>query len=287
MKSVSTKIAYMVIGSILTIIGYHFGNIDNNTAEAQRDDPIDDEIRCRRLVLVGDDDTPRIILETSPGDDGRIRIGNQNRKLRVVLGVAVIDGIETGEIHVIDTEDKVAGSIASDMHGGYMAVYSRDGATRRPLAQISTTEKGNGVVSVRDKDGLLLPGLGKDGDPFRDQVSSPNEDLLDLGGPKSATFVPGPVLIVSEILQKGDKLQRFNFSNDVKDQESVTYVVAKNSRSLNKSYDGPFIWFTKKNAWIELTNGTRYTCKTENCIIDMETYTISTGEISVSYRNTK
>ena len=36
MKKVLTKIGYMAFGSLLTLIGYHFGNIDNNSANAQQ-----------------------------------------------------------------------------------------------------------------------------------------------------------------------------------------------------------------------------------------------------------
>ena len=67
MKTILTKMTYMAIGSLLTLIGYHFGNIDNNSANAQirvtpQETEIVDEIRCRELVIVGDDDTPRITL---------------------------------------------------------------------------------------------------------------------------------------------------------------------------------------------------------------------------------
>lgn len=90
----------------------------------------------------------------------------------------------------------------------------------------------------------------------------------------------------SRLLQKGDKLPPFNYFNDVKNQSKLAYV-AGDLKLFNESYDGPSIWFTEKGGWIELTNGTRYTCETEYCIINMDTYTILKGEIYVSYKNIK
>ncbi len=43
----------MAFGSLFTLIGYHFGNIDNNIAETQRipRENAQDELRCRSLYL--------------------------------------------------------------------------------------------------------------------------------------------------------------------------------------------------------------------------------------------
>ena len=35
MKKVMEKVIFMAVGSLLTIIGYHFGTVDNNSANAQ------------------------------------------------------------------------------------------------------------------------------------------------------------------------------------------------------------------------------------------------------------
>ena len=47
-----------------------------------------DEIRCRKLVIVGDDDTPRITLETDFLDRGEILIYNEDGAQRVYLSVS-------------------------------------------------------------------------------------------------------------------------------------------------------------------------------------------------------
>ena len=293
MKNVSTKITYMVIGSLLTLIGYHFGNVETNSAVAQKDDPIVDEIRCRRLVIVGEDNTPRIVLETEVDDSGRIAIGNQDRELRLLFRANLSDGVESGSIAVIAEDGKVAGVISSDMYGGYMAVHTRNGSARKPLAQISTTEDGDGLVVTRDKTDQEVGLIGGEKnrtsqERYRDLRVLIDDDASYFEN-KSAIFYARRIEFKSEdiLLQKGNKLLPFNFSNDVKGRKGqVAYIVGSLKFSGN-FYDGPLIWFAKKGDWIELTNGTRYTCNTEDCIINMETYTILKGEIYVSYKDTE
>ena len=68
MKKFLTKIGYMAFGSLLTIIGYHFGNVDNNSVNAQQPlgtfVEIVDKIRVRQVEIVGNDNSPRIYLGT-------------------------------------------------------------------------------------------------------------------------------------------------------------------------------------------------------------------------------
>ena len=104
MKKILTKVGYMAFGSLLTLIGYHFGNIDNNSANAQlqfsgqEKEEIVDEIRCRSFVIVGDDDTPRIHLGTNDLDRGAIVVYNEDRANRIFLGIA--SDIDTGIITI-------------------------------------------------------------------------------------------------------------------------------------------------------------------------------------------
>ena len=220
MKNVSTKIAYMVIGSLLTIIGYHFGNIDNNAAEAEkedrppmgfrigaeRDDPIADEIRVRRLVIVGEDDTPHIVADTH----------------RVV------------EVRKGDNTSRIETAIVIGKKGGQQLLLHPDGIHRS--------------VPIEIEEGSML-------------------------------------------YKKGDKLPPFDSGDIVKKSGSIVIVNRNNKIGGRIVGELPpnenFIRFIGENTWIELSNGTRYTCKTEKCIIDMETHTISEGEISVSYKDRK
>ena len=170
MKNVFTKITYMVIGSILTLIGYHFGSIENNTVDAQEDNPIAGEIRSRRFVLVGQNDNiPRVVIETTRNDHGSIAIGNQDGMLRLLLDSSSMDnGMETGGIRIYQEEGELIALIGSDQNGGSMSIYNgdrvRDGVitkTLEPVVQIATTSKGHGFVLTNDADeqktGMLAP----------------------------------------------------------------------------------------------------------------------------------
>ena len=165
MKNILTKVGYMAFGSLLTLIGYHFGNIDNNSADAQVftiEDPkpeIVDEIRCRKLVIVGDDDTQRIRLVTDSSDRGEIRIYNENWAGRVYLGVASDD---TGLFTISGKESGgVAAGLGVDDHGGFMALWNK--VFDKPVVQASITNKGEGFIFTHDKTGYQTDSAGSPG----------------------------------------------------------------------------------------------------------------------------
>lgn len=140
MKKILTKVGYMAFGCLLTVIGYHFGNIDNNSADAQLVDrekaQIVDEIRCRKLVIVGTDNTPRIILDTNFFNHGNIRIHNKDGTSRVYLGA------EDGDRGVLEIYGKeavgVAVALSVDDNGGYMALWNK--VLDKPVLQTGITE---------------------------------------------------------------------------------------------------------------------------------------------------
>lgn len=160
MKKVLTKVGYMAFGSLLTLIGYHFGNIDNNTANAQRifdsgSGPVvrvpKDEIRCRRLVIVGADNTPRITLGLDSFDRGAIEIGDEHRNRRVYLNVATFDGVEGGTIELSAKDSgSVSAILGTDLYGGYMTLYNRNPASIRPVVHASITSNERGAIVLRD-----------------------------------------------------------------------------------------------------------------------------------------
>ena len=117
MKNILTKLSYMAFGCLLTIIGYHFGNIDNNNADAQTSFmpvPIDDRILCRRLIIVGKDNTPRITLEADRFDRGKIEIGDEHRIRRVYLGIDAVDGVEGGAIELSAKGSDISASLGTE-----------------------------------------------------------------------------------------------------------------------------------------------------------------------------
>ena len=164
MKTVLTKVTYMAIGSLLTLIGYHFGNIDNNSADAQvivgKNASIVEELRCRSLVIVGDDDTPRIILGTSFSDRGEIQIYNEGGARRVYL--AVVGGINNIDSGFLEIQAKESGSVSValgvDSYGGYMALWNK--VLDEPVIQASLTKKGHGSIVIRDIAGNQIGVMG-------------------------------------------------------------------------------------------------------------------------------
>lgn len=79
------KLQYMVIGAVLMAVGIGIGSIFTTPIVAEKDN-VFDEITCRQLVVVGKDDTTRIILNTDFNDPGRINIYNENSDRRIFLG---------------------------------------------------------------------------------------------------------------------------------------------------------------------------------------------------------
>ena len=251
MKNVSTKIAYMVIGSLLTLIGYHFGNIETNTATAQKDDAIVDEIQCRRLVVVGDDGTTR-----------------------VDLGSEFFDGVETGYINIIGEGKLPSATIRSSAYGGNMAIYNRDSNQESPVVQIATTEKGHGIVATYDKDGQLGDSVG----------SPPGEDVSFIGirrpidkasrgRPDLKIFDTGSIDIPSKILRKGDKIPSFN-SDDCK----VTMYITSYQSTIGE-VKNEIVFPPNGMGKIILKDGTRYTSP-EGCTI--RDFTIISGSLMVN-----
>ena len=173
MKNILTKVGYMAFGSLLTLIGYHFGNIDNNTADAQITLPdienaiIHDEIRCRKLVIVGDDNTPRITLWKTVIDSGMMQIYDEEGTSRVRLGVASSDN--NNDIGVLQIRARELGGSAvflgSDANGGFMSLYNK--VSDKPILQTGITNKGEGFILTRDKVGYNTWNAGGGTGSFR------------------------------------------------------------------------------------------------------------------------
>ena len=162
MKKILTKLGYMAFGSLLTLIGYHFGNIDNNSANAQiviTAPEIVDEIRCRKLIIVGDDGSRRITLGTDFFDRGEIEIYNENWARRVYLGVANDDA---GSLTILGKgSGGVAAGLGVDSNGGYMALWNK--VLDKPVLRTGITDKGNGFILIRDKAGYQTDSEGVKG----------------------------------------------------------------------------------------------------------------------------
>ena len=257
MKNVFTKIGYIVIGSLLTLIGYHFGTVDNNTASAQKDDAIVDEIQCRRLVVVGNDGTPRIDL-----------------------GSRVFDGVEAGYINIIGAGKLPSATMGSDAYGGSIAIFNSDLNQEAAIVQIATTEKGHGIVATIDKDGQL--------DNF---VTSSPEEMVSfrsigryinkvyhaaVGVDDPRTPEPDRIEIESpaKTLRKGDKIPSFN-----SDDRNVTMYIAWDQSTIGEVKKNEIVFPPNGMGVIILKDGTRYTSP-EGCTI--RDWTIISGSLIVN-----
>ena len=127
--NILTKMSYMAFGSLLTLIGYHFGNIDNDSANAQivitpSETEIIDEIRCRNRIVVGDDDTPRGALGTNDVDRGAIVIYNEDEVRRIFIGVALERDQGMLAMNAKDSSGETTVQLSTDNKGGYTGLWN-------------------------------------------------------------------------------------------------------------------------------------------------------------------
>ena len=173
MKKILTRISYMAVGSLLTLIGYHFGNVDNNSADAQvqfdmrEKTEIVDEIRCRKLVILGEDDTQRITLWADPADQGQIQVLNEDGAERILLGVA--SNIDSGVITINAKESGgTAVMLGVDSYGGFMSLWNK--LIDTAIVSAGITNKGDGYVSTNDKAGYSTWNGGPKGEFIADEI---------------------------------------------------------------------------------------------------------------------
>lgn len=93
MKKVMEKVIFMVVGSLLTIIGCHFGTVNNNSTNAQINGNLSqpngefDLISCRALTITDANGNGRILLG-SLGDIASIVLTDEDKKSRIGLTVS-------------------------------------------------------------------------------------------------------------------------------------------------------------------------------------------------------
>lgn len=176
MKNIITKLSYMALGGLLTLIGYHFGNIENHTADAQvAADEVKDVIRCRKLIIVGKKGggildigrKDRIVLETTDMDRGSISIYSDDGLFsRILLGVASDE--DTGFLNMYRSDDNpgiqnnLGVQLGVGTDGGRMTLYNKERNKGRNTAvfQAGVTTDGHGYAVTLDRDSQHTDALG-------------------------------------------------------------------------------------------------------------------------------
>ena len=156
----------MALGGLLTLIGYHFGNIENNTADAQvAADEVKDVIRCRKLIIVGEGGAlrgpnHRIVLETTDMDRGIITIYNEVGVLpRILLGVT--NNEDTGFLRVYGPDNNLGVQLAAGIDGGKMQLYNK--VRNSAVFKAGVTMDGRGYAVTLGIDGQQTDGIGPKG----------------------------------------------------------------------------------------------------------------------------
>lgn len=173
MKKVSTKIGYMVIGSLLTIIGYHFGNVDNNSVNAQgTSNEIVNKLRVRQIEIVDSENQPSIYLGTDL-DRGQIKFVGDSDTSQLSLKATS----RGGQIVLSNKSGKQKIRLELLEDRGAIGVFGEDGSTKALLGEIDhggvvrvDSHNGRGVflyngvaVATRQSGGKAVLGVHKDG----------------------------------------------------------------------------------------------------------------------------
>ena len=217
MKKVLTKVGYMAFGSLLTLIGYHFGNIDNNSVNAQQPSErvvnIVDKIRVRQLEIVGNDNSPRIYLGTD---------------------------LDKGQIKFVGDDDTPYISLRTTSQGGQINVHDSSGKTKLDLR---IKKDDNGTIDLFNRHEKLVVKIG-----------ATDEDAGAVAvhaGPESKATVFLGVMGGNGVVQATDttseSMVTLSFSNDkgyvqVKDKENIHAVLRSDFMAIwNEISDKLFV----------------------------------------------
>ncbi|MDE0326518.1 MAG: hypothetical protein OXN27_21540 [Candidatus Poribacteria bacterium] len=300
MKNILTKMGYMAIGCLLTLIGYHFGNVESNNVNAQQSSEstldIVDKIRVRQLEIVDDEDTLRVKLDR----DG-IVVYNA---MGITRAGIFVDDEDNGVVLALGpgSATGAAAALYVDENGGGISLWNKFIA--EPVLEAVITDKGEGFILAKDKAGEDTEVLGSGGPHTytTHSINIPRKPVLDAltvdplqtkGGnlsvqePIKRTIVGGvDVTAILEQIENGrnpDRTlsvgDRFALSDD-----NVTHraFIHTNATTIN-NIRNEIIKFQNQNgrSMIILKNGTVYIapngCEITNGVI-------TEGQIEVYYR---
>ena len=178
MKKFLTKVGYMAFGSLLTLIGYHFGDIDNNTVNAQQPSErvanIVDKIRVRQIEIVGSDNNPRIYLGTDL-DKGQIKFVDNDDTPYISLKTTS----QGGQINVNDNAGKTKFELHVKDHGGNLRLFN---SHERSAVALSAEKHGGMVVTGPGQKGPEVSALLAvvNGDPIVQAIDMESNSMATL-----------------------------------------------------------------------------------------------------------
>ena len=144
------KLKYMVLGGLLTLAGFMFGNMNNNT-EAQLGSQTIGELTVRTLlvldkIIVQRGQEVRVIISSNL-NGGQVATFGPDGK--AVAGIGIDE--HGGSVVTSDVTGKSAVDISSDENGGAVSIFSRD----EKSGVLLRIENGVGVVMATDRFGNM------------------------------------------------------------------------------------------------------------------------------------
>ena len=141
------KLKYMILGGMLTLAGFMFGNMNNNT-EAQFGYETIDKLTVRELIVrkdirvMSDDMEPRVHISWDR-DGGRVITYGPKQKGAASLLVAEGNGVVTTQ----GSKEKTGASLMVNEGGGVLSLFAPDGNAKIFLG----ISEGDGVAYLVDK----------------------------------------------------------------------------------------------------------------------------------------
>ena len=149
------KLKYMVLGGVLTLAGFMFGNMNNNT-EAQSGYETIDKLVVRELIVRGgmkltNDNLEPLVLIDSDLEGGSITVYGRGGRGIANLSVSKLGG----SVRVYDVRNQNTAAINAYEEGGILSVSS---AINQVGATVSSDESG-GKVMINSINGDVRAGL--------------------------------------------------------------------------------------------------------------------------------
>ncbi len=156
----SEKLKYMVLGSLLTLAGFMFGNMNRDT-EAQLGYEMIDELTVRRLIVV-----EGITIRSNSGQP-RVMISSDKKGGKVtVFGPGGIRGRGAASLSLTENGGRVSIFGIGGKDAAMLAVTEKGATLTTAEVDISANEEG-GRITVFDREGKPRVGFGiEDGEEF-------------------------------------------------------------------------------------------------------------------------